>query len=222
MTHEHEDGRNDEGRLEIVRYRWPTRINHWIVAISFVLVALSGLSLFHPALFPLSMLFGGGPWTRILHPFIGLVMVIAFALLGWRMWRDNLLTKNDIAWLRDIGDVLENKDENLPPVGRFNAGQKLLFWTIVGCLSALLLTGFVIWRAYFSQYFPIGLIRFSVLVHALCGWVLICGIVVHIYAAIWIKGSVKAMTGGKVSYGWAFKHHRDWFREVIAGRRNND
>jgi len=219
MTH---DDRNDEGQREIVRYRWQTRINHWIVVISFVLVALSGLSLFHPALFPLTALFGGGPWTRILHPFIGLVMVIAFILLARRMWRDNFLTSDDAAWLRDIGDVLENKDENLPPVGRFNAGQKLLFWVIVGCLSALLLTGFVIWRAYFSQYFSIDVIRFSVLIHALCGWLLVCGIVVHIYAAIWIKGSIKAMTEGKVSYGWAWKHHRKWFREVVAGRRNND
>lgn len=225
MSHEsHTSGsmHDESGHDVIVRYRAPTRINHWIVAISFVLVALSGLSLFHPALFPLSMLFGGGPWTRILHPFIGLVMVVAFALLGGRMWRDNLLTANDVKWLMGIRDVLENKDEDLPPVGRFNAGQKLLFWSIIGCLSALLLTGFVIWRAYFSHYFPIGFIRLSVLAHALFGWVLICAIVVHIYAAIWIKGSVKAMTRGKVSYGWAFKHHRDWFRQVISGQRRPD
>lgn len=214
MSHQPQD--------EIVRYRAPTRINHWIVAISFVLVALSGLALFHPALFPLTMLFGGGPWARILHPFIGLVMVVAFVLLGAKMWRDNRLDANDRAWLRDMRAVLENRDEDLPPVGRFNAGQKLLFWSIIGCLSVLLLTGFVIWRAYFSHYFPIGVIRFSVLAHALFGWVLICAIAVHIYAAIWIKGSVKAMTHGKVSYGWAFKHHRAWFRQVISGQRRED
>lgn len=204
---------------EIVRYRAPTRINHWIVAISFVLVALSGLALFHPALFPLSALFGGGPWTRILHPFIGLVMVVAFALLAARMWRDNLLDRHDRSWLRGMRHVLRNEDDKLPPVGRFNAGQKLLFWSIVGCLLALLLSGLVIWRAYFSHYFPIGVIRFSVVVHALFGLVLVCAIVVHIYAAIWVKGSVKAMTRGKVSYGWAHKHHRAWFRQVLSGQR---
>ncbi|GHH52653.1 formate dehydrogenase subunit gamma [[Pseudomonas] boreopolis] len=207
------------GDNEIVRYRAPTRINHWIVAISFVLVALSGLALFHPALFPLSALFGGGPWTRILHPFIGLVMVVAFALLAARMWRDNLLDRDDRSWLRGMRHVLRNEDDKLPPVGRFNAGQKLLFWSIVGCLLALLLSGLVIWRAYFSHYFPIGVIRFSVVVHALFGLVLVCAIVVHIYAAIWVKGSVKAMTRGKVSYGWAHKHHRAWFRQVLSGQR---
>jgi thiosulfate reductase cytochrome b subunit len=121
--------------------------------------------------------------------------------------------------MRGMRDVLRNEDEKLPPVGRFNAGQKLLFWAIIGCLSALLLTGFVIWRQYFSHFFPIGVIRFSVLAHALFGWVLICAIVVHIYAAIWIKGSVRAMTQGKVTYGWAYKHHRQWFRDILRGRR---
>lgn len=214
---------NHESRThEIVRYQAPTRINHWIVAISFVLVGLSGLALFHPALFPLSLLFGGGPWTRILHPYFGLVMVFAFALLALAMWRDNWLDANDRAWLRDMRAVLENRDEDLPAVGRFNAGQKLLFWSIIGCLGALLLSGIVIWRAWFSQYFPIGVIRLSALAHALFGWVLICAIVVHIYAAIWIKGSIKAMTRGKVSYGWAFKHHRAWFRQKIRERQQED
>jgi formate dehydrogenase subunit gamma len=66
----------------IERYGAATRINHWTVAISFVLLALSGLALFHPALFWLTNLFGGGPWTRILHPFIGCFMVAAFLLLS--------------------------------------------------------------------------------------------------------------------------------------------
>ena len=203
---------------QIVRYTASTRINHWIVAISFVLVALSGLSLFHPALFPLTAFFGGGPWTRILHPFIGLVMIVAFVFLAARMIRDNFLTRGDAAWLRDMPDVLHNRDDKLPPVGRFNAGRKLLFWSIIGCLLMLLLSGIVIWRAYFSQYFPIGVIRLSAVAHALFGCVLVCAIVVHIYAAIWIKGSVRAMTRGKVSYGWAWKHHRLWFRDVIRGQ----
>ncbi len=207
---------------DIVRYRAPTRINHWIVALSFVLAALSGLALFHPALFPLAGLFGGGPWTRILHPFIGVVMVIAFALLAARMGRDNRLDANDRAWLGKVGDVIRNREENLPEVGRFNAGQKLLFWVLVTCLLVLLLSGVVIWRAWFSHYFPIGVIRLSSLAHALFGLVLVCSIVVHIYAAIWVKGSFRAMSEGKVSHGWAWKHHRGWFRDVIGGRRRPD
>jgi formate dehydrogenase subunit gamma len=201
----------------ITRYAAGTRINHWIVAISFVLSALSGLAMFHPALFWLSSFFGGGPWTRILHPFIALVMVAAFSLLGVKFWKDNALQPRDWTWLRKIKDVVNNREEHLPDVGRYNAGQKLLFFTIVVCLTGLLFSGLVIWRAYFSWYFPIEVIRFAALLHALCAFALICAIVVHIYAAIWVKGSILAMTRGTVSYGWAWKHHRAWFREVTKG-----
>jgi formate dehydrogenase subunit gamma len=208
---------SDEHNDEIVRYTAGTRINHWIVAISFVLLALSGLALFHPALFWLTNLFGGGPWTRILHPFIGVFMVLMFSLLAVKFWKDNYLQARDRQWLKQIKDVVNNREQNLPEVGRYNAGQKLLFFTIVVCLIGLLLSGIVIWRVYFSEYFTIGLIRFAALLHAVCGFVLICTIVVHIYAAIWVKGSIRAMTRGTVTRGWAWKHHHAWFREIFKG-----
>ena len=61
---------------------------------------------------------------------------------------------------------MNNREERLPEVGRYNAGQKLLFFVIVVCMLGLLLSGIVIWRAYFSLYFPIGVIRLASLVHA--------------------------------------------------------
>jgi len=202
---------------EIVRYTAGTRINHWIVAISFVLLALSGLALFHPALFWLTNLFGGGPWTRILHPFIGCVMAATFYLLCVKFWRDNYMQQRDWIWLRKIKDVVGNREENLPEVGRYNAGQKLLFFTLVVCLIGLLLSGIVIWRVYFSELFSIGVIRAAALLHAFFGFVLITAIIIHIYAGIWVKGSIRAMTRGVVTPGWAWKHHRAWFREVGKG-----
>ncbi len=201
----------------ILRYTAGTRINHWIVAASFLLLALSGLALFHPALFWLTNLFGGGPWTRILHPFIGVFMVAAFALLGAGLWRDNYLEQRDWIWLKKIRDEITDHEENLPEVGRYNGGQKLLFFTIVACLIGLLLTGVVIWRSYFSAFFSIRVLRYASLLHAVCGFVLICAIIVHIYAGIWVKGSIRAMTRGWVTPGWAWKHHRAWFREITKG-----
>lgn len=203
-----------EHRDTIVRYAAGVRTNHWIVAMAFVLAALSGLALFHPALFWLSHLFGGGPWTRILHPVIGLFMVIVFLFLSAIVWKDNRMQKRDWAWLRQMKDVVNNREERLPEVGRYNAGQKLLFFVIVTCMAGLLLSGLVIWRAYFSIYFPIGVIRVASALHALCAFVLICAIIVHVYAAIWVKGSVQAMTRGTVTPGWAWKHHRAWYREM--------
>jgi formate dehydrogenase subunit gamma len=206
-----------DSKKSIVRYAAATRINHWVVAITFVLTALSGLALFHPALFWLTNLFGGGPWTRILHPFMALAMVFGFSMLALKLWKDNILNTLDWVWLRKIMDVVNNREDALPEVGRYNAGQKLLFWTIVATLSGLLVSGVVIWRAYFSAYFPIDALRLAALLHAFCAFVLVCAIIVHIYAAIWVKGSVLAMTRGRVSYGWAWKHHRTWLRQMIKG-----
>src|SRR5207302_2851092 len=100
-------------------------------------------------------------------------------------------------WLRRWKDVVNNREEHLPEehlpeVGRYNAGQKLLFFVLGACMIGLLLSGLVIWRAYFSLYFSIGVIRLASVVHAVCAFVLICAILLHIYAAIWVKGSLHA------------------------------
>jgi formate dehydrogenase subunit gamma len=63
--------------------------------------------------------------------------------------------------------------------------------------------------------FPVGLIRLASLLHAVAATVLIIGIIVHIYAAIWTRGSIDAMMRGTVSEAWAKKHHAAWYRQVI-------
>jgi formate dehydrogenase subunit gamma len=204
---------HSEPRIE--RYNANERSNHWITAISFVLLALSGLAMFHPAMFWLSALFGGGQWMRILHPFIGVVMFLSFAGLVLRFWHHNVIDSDDVRWLKQIGDVLNNREDRLPEVGRYNAGQKMLFVALVVCMALLLLSGIVIWRRYFSAYFPIELIRLAVLVHAAAAFVIIAGIIVHIYAAIWVKGTMGAMLKGFVTPGWARKHHPRWFRSLV-------
>ncbi|MCC8397055.1 formate dehydrogenase subunit gamma [Paraburkholderia sp. MMS20-SJTR3] len=217
MKHtEHSDLIDVKGHRLIVRYTPNERTNHWITALTFILLALSGLAMFHPAMAFLYFVLGGGQWTRILHPFIGCVMFISFLILALRFWHHNYLDKADIQWMKQMCDVLNNREEKLPAIGRYNAGQKLLFFVMVICMILLLLSGIVIWRRYFSLYFPIELIRLSSLVHAAVAFVLIVGIIVHIYAALWVKGSIGAMTRGTVTYGWARKHHPNWFREIIG------
>lgn len=205
---------NPEGRGSLLRYSAEVRTNHWLNALGFVLAALSGLALFHPALFWFSNLFGGGPWTRVLHPFIGLFAVLMFLMLAAAVWGDNRMGPADWQWLRQWRDVVNNREDRLPEVGRYNAGQKLLFLVIVIGMAGLLLSGLVIWRAYLSSYFSVGVIRLAALVHAVCAFALICAILIHIYAAFWVKGSVDAMTRGTVTPGWAWKHHRAWFRQI--------
>jgi formate dehydrogenase subunit gamma len=200
----------------IQRYTPRERANHWLVALFFVLAGLSGLALFHPSFFFFSQLFGGGPWTRILHPFLGVLMFVFFFVMMVRFWKWNRITDADREWIKRIRDVIANNEHNMPEVGKYNAGQKYLFWTLVACLWLLLLSGIVMWRPYLAEGFPIWLNRASVVVHALSAFVLILGIIVHIYAAIWTKGSIRAMTRGTVTNAWAKHHHPGWYRQMTG------
>lgn len=204
----------------IPRYTASQRINHWIIAITFILLAISGLALFHPSMYWMSNLLGGGTWNRILHPFIGVLMFLCFVVFAARMFRHNLLSRNDRVWLTRVSDVLNGRDERLPEVGRYNGGQKVLFFVMVLLVLGLLITGLVMWRAYFAHLFTVDIVRLASLLHALFAFLMICAIIVHVYAAYWVKGTVQAMTRGVVTPGWAWKHHRAWLREMRGAPRH--
>lgn len=200
------------------RYEDGTRMNHWAVALLFFCAALSGLAFFHPSLYFLTMLFGGGPWARILHPFFGVLMVIGFLLLYARVWRENVWAPRDREWLNHASDMLAGDKASLPAAGKYNAGQKLIFWIMVGSLFLLLVTGFMFWSPWFVGYFPITLRRIAVVLHAASAVVLVLSVTVHVYAAIWVKGTMQAMTRGTVSEGWARQNHALWHQEVTRGK----
>lgn len=207
----------DRNPPPVERYSPAERFNHWVTALTFLLLSFSGLALFHPSMFWFTQFFGGPTWTRILHPYIGVLLFLSFSGLALKFWHHNLLTRNDIVWLRRIADVVRNREDRLPEVDRYNAGQKMLFWTMIATIPTLLLTGIAIWRPWFAPYFGIDLVRLALLLHAVCAFVMIAGIIVHIYAALWIKGTLGAMVRGTVSRAWARKHHPGWYRRVIGG-----
>lgn len=204
---------------DVPRYNANERVTHWIVAITFLLLAASGLAFFHPAFWFLTSLLGGGVWARILHPFIGVVMFVFFALMAMRYWKDNVIQSYDREWNKRLSDVINNRDHNLPEIDKYNIGQKQLFWTMVVTMILLLVSGVMLWRPYFADAFSIPLIRIAAVVHAASSFVLIVGIVVHIYSAIfWVRGSMRAMTRGTVTHAWAKHHHPLWYRRVTGGK----
>lgn len=204
--------------VTVDRYSGGARINHWITATCLVLLALSGLALFHPSLFFLTGLFGGGQWTRAIHPWIGVVLFFTFAGLFIRFWRANLWKAEDGTWLARIKDVLTGHEERLPEVGKYNAGQKAVFWSMSLLILVLIMSGLVIWDQYFAAYTTIDQKRVAVLAHALAAIAIICVWIVHVYAAIWVRGTISAMTRGRVTGGWAWRHHRKWLRELVGGK----
>ena len=200
----------------VQRYRAADRINHWVVAACFVLLTLSGLAFFHPLFFPLSFVLGGPVWSRILHPFIGIVLVLCFAGLALRFWRENLLKPVDIQWIKRIREVINNEEgPHHLPVGKYNAGQKLMFWAMAIAIVVLLISGIPIWRAYFAHFFWLGLTRFAFVVHMLAAIGGILALIAHVYSSIWIKGTTRAMTRGTVTAAWAQHHHPAWYRQMM-------
>ena len=205
--------------VTVSRYGAATRLNHWITAGSLILLAVSGLALFTPSLFFLTALFGGGQNTRALHPWIGVLLFVSFFVLFLQLWRANLPEKVDAIWLSRIKDVVGGHEEKLPELGKYNAGQKFIFWGMAALILLLIATGLMIWEQYFADYLGIPLRRVAVLAHSIAAVLIICIFILHVYAAIWTRGTLRAMTRGTVTGGWAWRHHRKWLRELAGLRR---
>lgn len=198
------------------RYTGAARANHWVTALSLIALALSGFALFHPALYPLTGLFGGGELTRILHPFIGVLLVVSFFGLFFRFVRYNFFNRDDVKWMLSPGAVLRGDEEKLPEIGRYNGGQKMVFWLMTLLILALVGSGVVLWDVYFGGYFPIWQKRWAVVVHSVAAVITVLVWIVHVYAAFWVRGTLRAMTRGSVTGGWAWRHHRKWLREKLG------
>lgn len=203
----------------IQRHSPGDRANHWFVAIVFIMVTLSGLAFFHPAFFFLSNLFGGGPWARILHPFAGVVMLVAFMLLAAREWKYNRVTEADRQWQKQAMDIMLNHPLEMPDIGRYNLGQKYLFRTLLAMAVVLFISGIIIWQPYFAPRFAIDTVRLAVVAHSLAGFVTIAAIIVHIYAAYWTRGAIRGMTRGTVTAAWAKHHYPGWYKEMSKGNK---
>ena len=178
------------------------------------MLALSGLAFFHPAFFPLTQLFGGGPWTRILHPYIGVVMMLFFIMMFLRFWRLNVMEQRDVEWLKNVNKMIDGNDHDMPEQGKYNGGQKVLFWGLVVGMLALTASGVAMWRAWL--HLPVDMVRVASVVHAAAAVWMIGLIIMHVYAAIWTRGTIRAMLYGTVTRAWAKQHHRGWYRKMTG------
>ena len=150
---------------QVERYSLTERIWHWLASLSYTYCTLTGLALFSPYLYWLAAVFGGGPTIRFWHPWLGLVFLASVVWMHGN-WRDDLrLTEADREWRAKIGSYVENRDQELPPQARFNAGQKLFYWAMFYGALVLLVSGIFIW---FPEYisFKIAWVRqLMILIH---------------------------------------------------------
>lgn len=129
----------------VLRYTFHERFIHWMAGLSYVYLLLTGLAFWSPWLFWIAVIFGGGTIARELHPWIGLIFVVAVSLMFW-MWSAQMHeTAVDKQWWDAVGHYIRNEEDKVPTVGRFNGGQKLLFWGFFFGGILLFLSGLVLW-----------------------------------------------------------------------------
>jgi formate dehydrogenase subunit gamma len=200
----------------VLRYSFQERLTHWLAAVSYVYLLLTGLAFWSPWLFWIAIVLGGPTISRELHPWAGLIFVFA-TLLMYGMWGKQMHeTALDKEFWRSIGHYVRNEDEMVPSGDRFNGGQKLLFWGFFWCGILLLLSGLVLW---FTHLVPWNLryLRYvAVIVHPAAGLLTIGLFIIHVYMGTAMeRGAFGSVIRGDVSAGWAKRYHRVWYEQLL-------
>ena len=207
----------------IRRFNALERANHWMVAGSFIVLALSGLNLtfgrhlllpvIGPEAFHVVSQLGKFAHNFLSFPFtLGLVVM----LLLWA--KDNIPNKLDIEWFRMGGGLI---GKGHPKSGRFNAGQKAIFWMTVLGGGAVAVSGYFLIFPFFAT--DIAGMQLSHIIHSLLAVLMIAGILGHIYiGSVGMEGAIDAVTTGDVDLNWAKEHHSLWVEQELAKGRASD
>ena len=201
----------------ILRYPFHERLMHWVAAGSYIYLMLTGLAFWSPWCFWIASALGGGQISRMVHPWIGLIFFGAI-LMMFSMWSAQMhTTAADKAWWNSIGHYIRNEDDQMPAAGRYNAGQKLLFWGFISCGVLLLLSGVVLW---FPENVPWNLrfLRYlAVLIHPAAAMLTIGLFLIHIYMSVFAeRGAFGSIIRGDVSAAFAKRYHPRWYEEVVG------
>lgn len=192
----------------IRRFSMTERVVHWGVALTFLLLLMSGFGLSYPRFHWLTAVLGGGAAARALHPWIGLVFALGVMVMGLLWIRQMVLTEGDRAWLRAIRDYVARNTEGVPPAGKYNAGQKLYYWLQMGLGLLFVVSGLPLWL---PDLVSAPVFNASRLVHfasAVAGGM---SLIPHIYlATVAYPGTLRSMLDGFVTRRWARHHHPLW------------
>jgi len=205
----------------IERFSSFERMAHWTVAISFCILAVSGLTMLFGkhVLLPLigHTLFGWlATLAKNLHNFVGPVFMFSILVFVVTFIRDNLPRAYDFIWLVKGGGVLSGA---VVPAGRFNAGEKLWFWIgVIGMGAISSASGLVLDFPNFDQ--PRSLMMLANIVHVITAILFIVWSFTHIYlGTVGVSGAYEGMRNGYVDETWAREHAQYWYEDVKSGKR---
>ncbi|MGY3603316.1 MULTISPECIES: formate dehydrogenase subunit gamma [unclassified Bradyrhizobium] len=203
---------------KVVRFEAFERFAHWLTAASFVILGLTGLNItFGKALLlPLvgpDMFAAISEVAKYIHNFTSFAFVAGLLLIMVIFFRDNLLEKVDIDWLKQGGGFIKNRHA---PAGRFNFGEKLVFWLSIAAGIAVSASGFLLLFPFYGT--DILGMQLAQVVHAVTAILFIALILGHIYiGTVGMEGAFEAMGTGEVDLNWAKEHHDQWLAKKLAG-----
>lgn len=209
---------------KVEKYRLAIRILHWIHTGAFVLLFLTGLVLFIPALGFLAE----DSWTRLIHRIGAAVFIIApiiYIILDPRAVLRGIKQAftwgaDDLGWLLAAPRYYFLGDEkSMPPQGSMNTGQKMWWFMVLVFGVIFVFTGLVMWFA--KEAAPPAVLQWMVFIHDVAFIVTGAMFFLHIYLAVFhplMNEAWASMTGGKISVDYAKAHHAKWYEEVSKGK----
>src|ERR1700724_2893086 len=210
-----------EGRSgrKILRFKAFERFSHWLTAVSFVILGLTGLNITFGKIVLLPLV-GPDAFTDIseaaqyVHNFTSFSFVVGLVFIIVIFFRDNLFERVDLDWLKQGGGFIKNKHA---PAGRFNLGEKLVYWFSLAAGIAVSVSGFLLLFPFYGT--DILDMQLAQVVHAVVAVLFVALILAHIYiGTLGMEGAFEAMGSGEVDLNWAKEHHDLWLARQLANQ----
>ncbi len=205
---------------KVPRFNSFERFSHWLTAATFVVLGLTGLNITFGKLLLLPII-GPEAFTsfseaaKYVHNFVSFAFVVGLVLIVVMWMKDNIPRKVDIVWLKEGGGFIRSKH---PTAGRFNAGEKLVFWFALGAGAAVSVSGYLLLFPFYVT--NIAGMQIAQVVHSIIAVLFIAIIIAHIYiGTLGMEGAFEAMSTGSVDLNWAKEHHELWLEDEIAKGR---
>jgi formate dehydrogenase subunit gamma len=207
----------------IVRFKAFERFSHWLTAVSFVILGLTGLNITFGKIVLLPLI---GPQAfssvaeiaKYMHNFTSFSFVAGLTLIIVIFFKDNLPQKVDLEWIKQGGGFIKSKHA---PAGRFNPGEKMVYWLSLGAGVAVSVSGFLLLFPFYGT--NIIEMQLAQVVHAIVAVLFVALILGHIYiGTLGMEGAFEAMGTGEVDLNWAKEHHDLWLAQQLAKQSPTD
>ena len=202
---------------KVRRFRAFERFSHWLTAVSFVMLGLTGLNITFGKIVLLPVI-GPGAFSdlsqlaKYVHNFTSFSFVAGLLLIIAIFFKDNIPERVDLEWLKQGGGFIKNKHA---PASRFNPGEKAVYWLSLAAGIAVSVSGFVLLFPFFGT--NIADMQIAQIIHAVVAMLFIALILGHIYiGTLGMEGAFEAMGTGDVDLNWAKEHHDLWLARKLA------